>query len=363
MASTITRERIDSGADAVPSLFTSIQYDSLAVRLWRQVSEAAAEFTQNPGRFIAESLRSYSVDRRRRQLLYTGVAVAAVIYAVALTFFLIMGFRKGFSAPRASSEDVVQWIKPTDFKDPASDKATDANGIGGGRVGKGAGGGGGGGQNDPRPASKGAEPQMLPIPQIVKPILTETAPPTLAVPVTVVGPAGPPPPPGPLGVATGVEGPPSPGPGTGGGLGTGTGTGVGSGSGPGAGPGKNGGRGGGGPGLPNGHGDIPSGPLDWRLINNKQGYHKFEWVYRPYPQITPEAAAEQADGSVLLRATFRADGTISDIEVVDPIPHMTQSAIEALQHCKFRPATLYGEPITLTHVLVIVNVRTGVSSR
>lgn len=367
MASTFTRERVDVsgnglGADAAPLIFRGIESSSLLARLGRELSQAAGDFAHDPAGFVAGALKGQQVSRNRRQLFYAGTAVAACIYAVVLAFILVMGFRKGFGPPSVNKDsgEQVHMIGPTEFTNPPKDNSpADANGAGGTHVSKGSGGGGGGGQNDPRAASRGVLPQMLPIPQIVAPKPDSSAPPTLAVPVTIVGPASEPPPPGPIGVPKGSNEPGSAGPGTGGGLGNGTGTGVGSGNGPGAGPGNGGGKGGGGVGLPGGHGVSPSGAFDWRLINNKSGFRKFEWTYRQRPVITPEAAADQVDGDVLLRATFNADGSITDIEVVNPIPHMTQSAIDALRHCRFRPATLNGEPITLTHVLVIINVTTG----
>jgi|HubBroStandDraft_6_1064221.scaffolds.fasta_scaffold329068_2 protein TonB len=360
MASTITLERTEVGADGVPLIFRSIESTNLIVRLGREVSQAAREFASDPAQFVVQALRGQSGGQKRKQRLYAGVAVAASIYAVVLAVVLIMGFRKGFGPPPASGDIYeVHMVNSSDFKPPHPENEG-GNGTGGSHASRGSGGGGGGGQSDPRPASQGVLPQMVSMPQIVAPTFEKVPQATLPIPVTVIGPDGPPPPPAPLGVPKGGE-TPSAGPGTGGGLGTGTGTGIGSGNGPGAGPGSGGGQGGGKAGVPNApRGDNTSGPLDWRQVNNKPGFRKFEWTYRQHAVITPEAAAEQADGEVLLRATFNADGTITDIEVVNPVAHMTQSAIEALQHCRFRPATFNGEPRTLTHVLVMINVTTGV---
>ncbi|HEY6330708.1 MAG TPA: energy transducer TonB [Blastocatellia bacterium] len=365
MASTTARQHIDVGNDGRFLIFTSIESGSLLVRLGRQLSDAASEFSRSPAGFVIDSFKSNSADQKRKRLMYAGAATATCVYAALLALFLVMGFRHGFAPPRPEDDGLeVRFLSPNDFAPRPQDKATGANGLGGVHAVRGSGGGGGGGQNDPRPPSKGVEPQMLPIPQVVAPKLNDVHPPTLPFPVTIVGPKEAAPPPGPLGLSKGVEEPPSPGPGTGGGLGAGKGTGAGNGNGAGAGPGNGAGRRGqGGPGLPNSHFDGTMGPVDWRLVNNKPGFHKFEWIYRQRPVITPEAAAEGADGDVLLRATFHADGTITDIDVVNPVAHMTQAAIEALKHCKFRPATFNGEPVTLTHVLVIINVTTGVSAR
>ena len=76
------------------------------------------------------------------------------------------------------------------------------------------------------------------------------------------------------------------------------------------------------------------------------------------PVITPEAKKGVSEpGQVWMRCTFRADGTFSDIEVINGIDSMTESAIESLKNSKFRPAMVSGVPITVTGVVVAVPVR------
>jgi hypothetical protein len=55
-----------------------------------------------------------------------------------------------------------------------------------------------------------------------------------------------------------------------------------------------------------------------------------------------------------MRATFNADGTISDVELVMPVEFMTESAIESLRRSTFRPATVNGVPITVRKVPIKV---------
>jgi len=59
---------------------------------------------------------------------------------------------------------------------------------------------------------------------------------------------------------------------------------------------------------------------------------------------------------VVLRATFNADGTITDIEVAMPVDYMTESAIESLRRSTFRPATVNGIPITVRKVPIKIYV-------
>jgi len=72
--------------------------------------------------------------------------------------------------------------------------------------------------------------------------------------------------------------------------------------------------------------------------------------------ITPEASQNKVNGTVFLRATFNADGTITDIEVRMGVDFMNESAVESLRRSKFYPATIDGKPITLRGVPVKIDV-------
>jgi len=95
---------------------------------------------------------------------------------------------------------------------------------------------------------------------------------------------------------------------------------------------------------------------DWALIRSKPGFVPISWIHRPVPFVTPEARENKVEGDVILRATFTADGAITDIEVVNGVDFMTESAIESLKHSTFRPATVNGLPITAHNVPVRVRV-------
>jgi hypothetical protein len=101
----------------------------------------------------------------------------------------------------------------------------------------------------------------------------------------------------------------------------------------------------------------------WGIDTRKSGFSPITWIHRPRPVITPEARDHKVGGTVLLRATFRADGTITDIEVTATVEFMTESAIESLQHSTFRPATFNGTPITVRRVPVKIEVNLEESKR
>jgi TonB family protein len=178
--------------------------------------------------------------------------------------------------------------------------------------------------------------------------------PTLPLSPTIVGPVSPPPPPGPIGDPTGKSGEFSGGPGKGGGIGRGDGTGVGGGKDDGTGLGSRGGNRGGPAGLPDGY--PPGGIVDFRNVGILPGYRSWSWIRRQTAIVTPEAQENKVIGTVVLRATFNADGTITDIQVVMPVDYMNESAKEALRRSTFHPATVKGVPVTVRNVLIRINV-------
>lgn len=193
------------------------------------------------------------------------------------------------------------------------------------------GGGGGGGRNQltppslgklPRPADKQFVPpdpeppkNLAPLlavePTIVAPQLTQL--PMLNLPM--------------IGDPHGVPGPPSAGPGQGFGIGRGQGRGVGEGSGPGFGPGEGGGAGGG-------------------VYRVGGGITPPSVVHKVDPQYSEEARKAKYQGTVILEAIIRRDGTIQILRVIRSLGFgLDENAIAALQQWKFRPGTKNGEPV------------------
>src|SRR5215475_11053263 len=130
-----------------------------------------------------------------------------------------------------------------------------------------------------------------------------------------------------LGDPNGVPGPPSPGPGVGGGIGTGQGRGVGEGKGPGVGPGEGGGNGGG----PFRVGGGVSPPTI---------------LSRVEPQYSEEARKARYQGTVVLEAIVRKDGTVDILRVVRSLGFgLDENAIDALKKWRFRPGTKGGVPV------------------
>jgi len=122
-----------------------------------------------------------------------------------------------------------------------------------------------------------------------------------------------------IGDPNGVAGPPSAGPGVGGGIGTGQGRGVGEGKGPGVGPGEGGGTGGG-------------------IFRVGGGVSPPTVVSRVEPQYSEEARKARYQGTVVLEAIVRRDGTVDILRVVRSLGFgLDENAIQALKQWHFRP--------------------------
>jgi len=360
MASVTTSEFVKSKPRAEAPPFSLLEHKGLINRLAEELTRAARDLLSNPRRFIGEMFKDENKDIKRRRLIYAGLGFALVAHFVFIGIIFIADWIKPqtkvtepeFEVTYLDPASISPLKKPDDPKPDVPKGNSDQ-------------GGGGGGQHSLLPASGGVLPKIAPTPPLIKHDAPEKNAPILAVDPNLLGPESiSPPADSTIGVPTGsMDAPPSPGTGSGGGLGEGRGSGIGPGSGPGSGPGTGGNKGGDQYGSPNGTGGPGTVPYS-RIsqISNQPGYSPFRWIYRPTPVVTAEAQERKIAGTVLLRATFHADGRITDIEIVSPVEFMTESAIAALMKSKYKPASVNGQPITLTRVPVRIEVHYGANN-
>lgn len=150
------------------------------------------------------------------------------------------------------------------------------------------------------------------------------------------------------GNADGVSG----GRGKGGGIGNGTGTGVGNGIGGGVGNGRGNGTGNGvGDGVGNGVGNgIGDDEPVFKKVEKPVGETKALAITgKPRPNYTDAARQNNVQGTVTLRVTFNANGTIGSVTPVNSLPYgLTEQAISAAKRMTFQPATKNGQPYAVT---------------
>jgi len=208
------------------------------------------------------------------------------------------------------------------------------------------GGGGGGGKQEKDPASRGDLADQTPHPTRPPDVNTmKSDEPMLPTPTTH----------GNMkfpkvynkwGLPNGLDGISSNGTGTGGGIGSGTGTGQGGGSGSGAGNGNGSGYGNGngngnGNGTGNGGDDAPAAVAKVTT--------PLKILYKPKATYTDEARTQNVQGSVTLKITLLANGSVGSITPVSRLPYgLTEQAIAAARQIKFEPKKVNGQPVSVT---------------
>ncbi|HKA19732.1 MAG TPA: TonB family protein [Blastocatellia bacterium] len=352
MASVVTQEFVRTIPVEAPP-FSLIEQPGLLSRLIRALKAGAADLINDPRGFIQDLLSADTKDAKRRQRIYYGLACALVTHIALLVFIAMMGWRTIFVKPPAEeTKDYI--VTPVGIPSPIAKSGAEESSS---RPGNSHGGGeAGGGQLVPLPASKGTPPPKSLLPPIVSMKPSNIADPALPMSPTIPGVQTAPPPPAPIGDPAGKPASLSGGPGKGGGIGSGDGPGIGSGKDPGAGPGGGGGTGGGRAGLPGGSGTGTPAFIYANNANSFPGYRPWSWIRKERAIITPEARENKVIGTVVLRADFNGDGTITNIEVAMPVDYMNEAAVESLRRCTFRPATINGIPVSVRKVLIRIDV-------
>jgi TonB family protein len=309
----ITAERDPSALDRL------LETKSSTVSLYQQIREVIHDL-RHPRKIetTAERVEVEEIWSKHSKgipgLLSVGVHIAIVVLA-------LIPWATSTPLPQNTSTSVMVYVpSPLVLNLPQTDET--------------AGGGGGGGRQEvtppslgqlPRPAEKQLAPPDPEPPKNPDPTLvveqTVVAPQLAALPqVSILN----------LGDPMGVPGPPSSGPGVGGGIGAGQGRGVGEGQGPGVGPGEGGGFGGG-------------------VFRVGGGVTAPTVLSRVEPQYSEEARKSRFQGTVLLEAIVRKDGTVQIIRVVRALGFgLDENAIAALAKWRFRPGMRNGEPVDVS---------------
>jgi TonB family protein len=332
--------------------------EPLPMRLQRELLVALAELRRDPIGFI-RSLFPTDIDPKyRHSLALSGAIVVTGLCSCFTIIVLIAGLlvpasaieRDVTSTRSIEAPPIYQVIPLTSPPRKSAREAARRAAASGGRLPtpQRSGGGGGGGQSMEAPAERGTtspaalQQPILP-PSPFEPTVTN---PALVVPATVYAdPRSLPQVTFDVGDPSGREGTRSGGPGANGGIGQGTSGGIGPSNGSGFGSGRFGGTGtnafqpAGGDRLGTGRDDE----IPWANSRLSPTI-----IYKEKARYTEQARQKQIQGTVLLHATFSADGRITDIRVVRGLPDgLTESAIAAAQHIRFQPAMRNGVPVTV----------------
>jgi protein TonB len=104
-------------------------------------------------------------------------------------------------------------------------------------------------------------------------------------------------------------------------------------------------------GLPGGTGTSRAGsPAPLRLVGGIQPPRKIKDVKPVYPQ---GALSDQARGSVVIEAVVGVDGKVTDAKVIQSVPLLDQSALDAVRQWEFLPSRLNGVPVAVIITVIV----------
>lgn len=213
------------------------------------------------------------------------------------------------------------------------------------------GGGGGGGKENPIPVNKGRLPTQMENPPNQLLTVTQMSKPEFLVLNATKGNNKREMTNEPIGLPNGLTADTlSGGSGSGGGIGGGKGSGAGGGIGGGEGNGNGNGSGNGnGDGNGDGDGDGDNVPQLAKKVETTGVTVGMKILSRPQPRYTDQARVNNVQGTVTLRVTFTASGTIGSVSPVSGLPYgLTEQAIAAAKQIRFEPPKRNGQPYAVT---------------
>jgi TonB family protein len=344
-----------SRSDISFRLFSS---EPLAMRLRKELLVAGAELRRDPRGFIRNLLPTDIDPGYRHSLAISGAIVVTGLSTLFAITVLIVGLlvpasaieRDEVGSKREGTEPIYEVIPFISTPSRSARIGTHRSAPSGGSLPmpQRSAGGGGGGQKMETPPERGTTAQAALQQPVIppSPIQPTVQNPALVVPATVYAdPRSLPEVTFDVGDPGGKEATRSAGPGENAGIGKGRSGGIGPGDNSGFGSGRFGGTGGNGfqPGGGDRRGNGADDEIPWSDSKLSPTI-----IYKEKARYTEQARQRQIQGTVILRATFSADGRITDIRVIRGLPEgLTESAILAAQRIRFQPALRNGQPVTV----------------
>ncbi|HEX8069354.1 MAG TPA: energy transducer TonB [Pyrinomonadaceae bacterium] len=91
----------------------------------------------------------------------------------------------------------------------------------------------------------------------------------------------------------------------------------------------------------------PDAQTEDHVYSGREVDQRAKMTYRPEPRMTEEARRHRYRGEALLRVVLRADGRVTDIEVMQRAAHgMTEACVAAASGIKFEPALKDGRAVS-----------------
>ncbi len=105
---------------------------------------------------------------------------------------------------------------------------------------------------------------------------------------------------------------------------------------------------------------IPQSPKIIRVGAEEQAA---KLIYHPAPEHSPAAKFAAIQGTVDLAAIVKTDGTLRDIRVLRGHPLLVKAALEAVQHWRYQPTLVGGEPVEVMTEIHVSSPAAGQSEK
>lgn len=68
------------------------------------------------------------------------------------------------------------------------------------------------------------------------------------------------------------------------------------------------------------------------------------------PQYTAEARAAEVEGLMIVKCVIAPDGSVTNCQIIKPLPHMDAAVLQWLAGAKYSPVTFQGHPQAVSYV-------------
>ena len=77
-------------------------------------------------------------------------------------------------------------------------------------------------------------------------------------------------------------------------------------------------------------------------------------LHQTMPKYPRAAKTAHIEGTVVLKAIIKKDGTIGDLQFVSGPPELVKAAVDAVKKWRYKPRMLNGEPSEATTTISVV---------
>lgn len=98
---------------------------------------------------------------------------------------------------------------------------------------------------------------------------------------------------------------------------------------------------------------VPKVAAPPQKVRVSQGVLQGNLLHQVQPQYPPIARAARISGSVVIKATIGKDGTMTGLQVMSGPPMLINSALEAVKQWRYKPWVLNGEAVDVETVITV----------